>query len=219
MAAHIDISYIVKRLKDFKRGIIDLDNLADGIFIDMDIKKDSLKKSQVKDHLEGLETSFALGNIKDSDIPALAREIYYMNFLPKNESKMKLSLKERKLVREYAKKLIEKRLNESTKLTGIQSAKTDGINSKDVKVKILEFVKHANYGEGVGDWNVYWVEYPKGKLNIAWTQSEGDESEKNILFTNPDAFWTDVLEMPENKVDKMAKEIAKKYNLTYNRQL
>lgn len=113
MAAHIDIAYIVKRLKDFKRGIIDLDNLADGIFIDMDIKKDSLKKSQVKDHLEGLETSFALGNIKDSDIPALAREIYYMNFLPKSESRMKLSLKERKLVREYAKKLIGKRLNES----------------------------------------------------------------------------------------------------------
>jgi hypothetical protein len=119
MAAHIDISYIVKRLKDFKRGIIDLDNLADGIFIDMDIKKDSLKKSQVKDHLESLETSFALGNIKDSDIPALAREIYYMNFLPKNESKM-IIIKRKKISIEYAKKLIGKRLNEESSYNDLE---------------------------------------------------------------------------------------------------
>ena len=37
-----------------------------------------------------------------------------MNFLPKSESRMKLSLKERKLVREYTKKLIGKRLNEAS---------------------------------------------------------------------------------------------------------
>lgn len=38
MAASVDIVYIAKRLKDFKRGLIDFENLLEGIYIDMDIR-------------------------------------------------------------------------------------------------------------------------------------------------------------------------------------
>ena len=113
MAAHIDIAYIVKRLKDFKRGIIDLDNLADGIFVDLGIRNKPLKQKQIKDHLEILATELENEDIKDSELTRVAREIYNMSFLEEVKNKMKLSLKERKLVREYAKRLLGKRLNES----------------------------------------------------------------------------------------------------------
>ena len=108
MAAKIDIAYIVKRLKEFKRGLITFDVLVDGIFIDMNINhgpKD--KQNLVRDHLEALEGELTDGYIKDSELVGLAKEIYYMEFLPK-ENKMKLTNKERQLVKEYANKLISK---------------------------------------------------------------------------------------------------------------
>ena len=78
-------------------------------------------------------------------------------------------------------------------------------------------LSYRNFPFRIGDWNVYWVEYPKGNLNIAWTQSEGDpETEANILMTNPDAFWNDVLDMPADKIIKQASLIAKKYNIKFD---
>ena len=113
MAAKIDIAYIVKRLKEFKRGVITFGDLVDGIFIDMNINhgpKD--KQNLVRDHLEALEGELTDGYIKDSELVGLAKEIYYMEFLPR-ENKMKLTPNQKQLVKEYAKSLLSKRITEA----------------------------------------------------------------------------------------------------------
>jgi len=109
MSYNIDIAYIVKRLKDFKRGIITFDSLLDGIIIDLNIKGNKDKIDKLKTHLEALESELEDGYIKDSELKSLAYEMFTVVENKDTRLKIKLTTEQIKLVKSFAKKLIEAR--------------------------------------------------------------------------------------------------------------
>ncbi len=145
MAQHIDRAYIIKRLKDFKRGIIDFESLVDGIAVDLDIRHSKGKLAKLRDHLEILRSELEDGYIKDSELNGLAQEMF--TIIKENKMK-KLTIKERKLVKEYAKKLVEKKIiKEQTYV--IKSMNAQNFSRMDGLVKIQDIDDFISSATGI----------------------------------------------------------------------
>ena len=73
-AKSVDITYIYKRLKDYKKGIISENNCIDGILLDLRKKGDKKAEEIITDHVENSidETR------NDTDLKKLAIEIYHL---------------------------------------------------------------------------------------------------------------------------------------------
>lgn len=111
-------------------------------------------------------------------------------------------------MREIIKEEYDK-LNEGRKpLSGIVTALWDG--KKKVKVKILSKILDGKKAAGY-DMDLYFVEYPKGKLNMI-----GIDYEEDGRISNFDDFWDEALGISTEKTEKLADSFAKKYNLTYD---
>ena len=77
-AQKIDISYINKRLNDFKKGINSENNLIDGILIDLGKRNDKKIKDQLSDHLHASNFIDNAFSFSKKDIIDLTKEIYSM---------------------------------------------------------------------------------------------------------------------------------------------
>jgi O-phosphoseryl-tRNA(Cys) synthetase len=74
-ASNVDLSYIVKGLKDYKKGIISFDKLVEGISIDLNIRNDKKKVENLEYHL-----SIIIDEIKPNEYVSTAKEIINMKF-------------------------------------------------------------------------------------------------------------------------------------------
>ena len=86
----------------------------------------------------------------------------------------------------------------------ILTVQTDGMNGKNVKVKVLDFVKE------LGNNQYYFVEYPKGFMDILFIDTE--EGTKNV---SPEIGFTEAVDMTEDEILEKAKFYKLKVNQRY----
>lgn len=94
-------------------------------------------------------------------------------------------------------KLQEEKLKSNEVLT----VKTDGMNRKNVKVKVLDFVKT------MGDTDYYFVEYPKNFMDILFV-----DNEENTMNVSPEIGFSEAIDMTEDEILDKAKSYKLKVN-------